>query len=316
MLAGFDVNSHFRILFEILERKKMTGSINMENFILTINYGEHQHKLFPQFQLEDGNYSPRMTSSAKRFIGYRPYGAVAWDLAMDKVRFKKLLADYDIPHPWWSEDPDVVESGVLIKKRVTAFGIGMKGPFRSTLEHKLNADEGEFYEQFVSGMIVKVWFWNQNAIAAETIPSSTVLGNGVLSIRDLILAKAEAHNVVVKVEDFETYLKYQGLDLDTVLPDKQRCPVDYQYKSKLPSVEGWDVLIGTDNFFGVEPVLERVGQMIVENLPENLQGDRVFAIDGVIDRTNRLWVFELNTNPFVHPFVYEPMIESWRQTVS
>ena len=54
-------------------------------------------------------------------------------------------------------------------------------------------------------------------------------------------------------------------------------------------------------------MLHRLGQLIAQQA-DFRQRDRVYSIDAIIDTDQRLWILEMNCNPHIHPFLYEPMV--------
>ncbi|MDB5822416.1 MAG: hypothetical protein JWR21_1120 [Herminiimonas sp.] len=60
----------------------------------------------------------------------------------------------------------------------------------------------------------------------------------------------------------------------------------------------------------LEPQLTAIGTALWEGIPAGARQDTLFTVDAILDADNRLWVLEMNSNPFVHPLVYPLVIDS------
>jgi hypothetical protein len=135
-----------------------------------------------------------------------------------------------------------------------------------------------------------------------------VRGNGHSTIAELIEAHAYAINRTVDATAFLPMLVYQGMTLNTTLTKDQVCPIDFRYKSVLPtSHQTQDVKVAEHPLLANHPMLHRLGQLIGQQADFG-QRDRVYSIDAVIDINQRLWILEMNCNPHIHPLLYEPIV--------
>jgi tetratricopeptide (TPR) repeat protein len=60
----------------------------------------------------------------------------------------------------------------------------------------------------------------------------------------------------------------------------------------------------------IESQLRDIGDRLWRGIPEELRGDILFTVDAIQDSSNRLWVTDMNANPFIHPWVYPVMLDA------
>jgi hypothetical protein len=47
-----------------------------------------------------------------------------------------------------------------------------------------------------------------------------------------------------------------------------------------------------------------------KGIPAEIRDGTVFTVDAIVDTSNAIWALEMNSNPFLHPAVYELMLRS------
>ena len=296
---------------KIIKDKNLKANIDFDDHILTINGDNKNFILYPQFRDVNGFYTSELTEGASYFVGWRPYEMKSWHAATNKELFKILLEDHQIRTPAFTTRSSDDLKGVIIKPKTSSFGNGIKGPIKSSLEYTLNSDSGEYFEQYIAGHIVKIWFWNHIAYAAETKPQPYIIGNGTSTIGELIHSHARMINQTINLEYYINFLAYKGLLLNTVLNKGEVCTVDFRYKSLLPtSANTSDIKIENNDFYGNHDLLKKIGFLVKTESPPDFSQEILYSIDGILDYEQKLWVLEINSNPVVHPYLYKPMLET------
>ncbi len=313
---SFNMINHFRYIKEAITKHDLQARVDFEECTLTITNDKTEFTFFPTFQNKDGLYSQELSEQAVTFMGWRPYTSRAWEAATNKLTFKKLLKKNDIKTPDFYIKSEKSITDVIIKRSVSSFGEGMKGPIKSSLQHDLNKRNGEFFEQYIDGEIFKIWFLNNKPEAAETLPHLSVNGDGHSTIDELITAHATAKNRKINTSYFEEFLLYQDLSLTSVLAKNKKCSIDYRYKSILQtSHQTKDIKISENPRLKFNNELKKIGDMVKKESPKEIQNNFVYAIDAMMDKDRQLWILELNTNPHIHPYLYGPMIANITKTI-
>jgi hypothetical protein len=278
-------------------------------------------ELRPQFIATiDGarQYVDTLIDEAWQFVGWLPYRNKRWPIASDKLTFKRYALGAGLRVPELSTDPAGTVADVVVKRASSSFGEQVKGPFRAGLDCPLNIAEGEYYERFVQGRLLKLWFWNATPVCAELDVMPLVVGDGLLSLRDLILRRARLNAALGKSQTdallsrSEAVLKYFGTDLSAVLPYGQRQIVEFRYGSVLMLRQDRRIVDFTSVPSGDAAwtsSVARVGQVLYDGIPQMTRSPTLFTVDAVVDDKNELWLLEMNSNPTVHPLAYSPMLK-------
>jgi hypothetical protein len=314
--------NHFKALQPALRDVGAAAYLGALDFRLVLRFGNTEVPMYPQFiAFRNGvkQYTPEFGPDVRTFIGWLPYFNKRWDASTEKLKFKELAVQRGLLTPEYSADPAWRASDVLVKKSRSSFGLSIKGPFRHSADHQLDTEAGEYYEKFVRGRIAKVWYWNGLAVCLETEDHAALTGNGTHSIRELAmrrLAQKGRKNRKRLVERCMEYLAYQGLDPDSVPEAGKVVFVDYRYGSVLAQVNSvQDIHLEETPVAGIEAQLKQIGDVLSEAVPAEMRRNCLFTVDAVLDQDNRLWLLEMNSNPFVHPFVYPAIICSLAEKV-
>jgi len=309
-----DLLNHFRELQPVLLRLGAEAFLDPCAFVLRLRSGGITRVLYPQFMAFTGGvrrYTMNFNSDAVRFIGWCPYVNRRWPLASEKLLFKEFAVQNGILTPDYSVDPSAAMEDVVVKRSVSSFGVSIKGPFRSSSEHSLDAGAGEYFERFVPGRIAKVWYWNDQPVCLELERMPVVKGNGVSTIREVVGRRLFQRGRRMVFESLAPFLKYQGLTLDTVLERGKEQIVEFRYGSPLlvPDLAS-EVNLISNMIPYLESQMRDIGRKLWGAIPQHARPNTVFTVDAIVDEENRLWTLEMNSNPAIHPYVYPVMLES------
>ena len=309
-----DVLGHFRLLHRALDQADMDAILSFSNFSVLIRGHDQDRILYPQFLVvSEGEqyYDQTFSNQSKKFIGWLPYYNKRWELASDKLEFKRYAQEHGLATPEFSLAPSREMADVLIKCDQSSFGNQIQGPFRSSAGLTLDVDEGEYFERFISGKILKIWYWDNMPACMEMDVMPFVVGDGVSPIKELLLrrlveqGKLAAMDAPCYFSKTEQVLAYDGKNLESVLArhDKQRVEIRYGSNLRLPcyrKVVNLQKRMPED----LKENLLRIGEVAWQGIPAEIRNGTVFTIDAILDAERKIWVLEMNSNPFVHPLVY------------
>lgn len=305
--------NHFKVLQQSLAQVQAEAFINVHTFVVEARLQNRIYRLYPQFVARvNGNkvYTTQFTPDVRMFAGWRPYvDRPVPDLA-HKLRFKALLAEQGFATPPFATDAKSDLADVVVKKYWSSFGAQISGPFRFACAHPLNADAEEYYEKFILGDIVKIWFWNAQPVCLERRKMPAVAGNGRDTISRLVQQKiAGRKKKMPKWECVSELLAFYGKTLDTVLAVDEKQIIDFRYASEFFRPKHTKETRLVEDLAGFSE-LPRLARMLSERFPPSVRDHVVYSIDAILDGENKLWFLEINFNPFVHPHVYPWMIAS------
>ena len=317
MTYGSNWFIHFGAISKCLPKIGGRATCNMETGALDIRARGRRVELFPQFGMfrptGGMGYAQALLENVQFFIGWRPYFNRVWPLSFDKRSFKAFCSANGVAVPrLWARSEDV-EADVLIKRGVSSFSEGISGPYESAVVKSSGRAlaNGEFFEEFILGDIIKVWYWNAAPVCLEVVPMPTVTGDGTRTLRQLI-KRIKIPHIECDWEACQAIGEYQGLSLDAVVPNGREVLVEFRYQSilhpVLPEFPNTNVLAK----FADTPLMEqlrRSGEVFWRGIPDGLRQDTLFTVDGILDRTGTARFLEINSNPAAHPDVYQPMLE-------
>ena len=317
---SYELINHFRELQPVLFRLGLDATVNVRDLSLEVRYGTRGMLLHPQFTQPRGDavvYVPAFSRAVKRFIGWRPAYERAWPLSLEKLAFKRFMNELGLPTPRYAMKPSPELSRVIVKKNKSSFSEGIRGPFASPAGVALDASQGEYFEEFIPGHIIKIWYWNAEPVAVEETEMLNVIGDGVLSIGQLVMRHVYMLGIQQHdLKQYESFLAYQGKTLRTVPARDEVCVIEFRYNSELPTLRMRDIRVGSDPFHGLEPMLKTAGAHLWRSIPAQHRHGVVFSVDAMLDPDLKLWFLEMNSNPYVHPYLYPPMMESIKHTLA
>lgn len=307
-----DLLNHFKYIQNSLRDVNGEAFLNMQTFVLELRLGNRLFKLYPQFVIfVDGNirYRQAFDGDVIRFAG--------WHLSANrdpfsfgqKLKFKRLLIDNGFATPAYSTDVNGAPKNILIKKNVSTFGEEIHGPFCSAHDYDTKTQDGEYYEQFMAGEIIKIWYWNHRPVCLEIKEMPAIQGDGKSSIAELIGRKLTRNNNKPNLKKVEDFLRFDGKSMDFVLANGQHQVIDFRYTSDFClSDDIEEVNLSTSRDSAHEVILRKLGELLWRTLQGEHYGNTVYTVDAIADSENRLWFLEANPNPFIHPYCYPSMI--------
>ncbi len=303
--------NHFTELLPVLQRAGAEASLNLRNFHLELRAGGRSYTLCPQFvKRENGErkYTPEFDADVARFIGWCPYFNRRWELSNEKLKFKAYALANGLRTPEYSDDPDAEMNDVVVKKSNSSFAQNISGPFRRSKQHPLDAGGGEFYERFIPGRIAKIFYWDDRAICLELEKSATVTGDGRRIIKQLLEPRVAVRDRLKRVTE---YLDFVGKSIEDVVEFGVAQQVDFRYGSAFnvgSDLENIDLT--KKPIPELAPQLDAIGDRLWEGIPPEIRSGTLYTVDAVLDADDKLWLLEMNSNPFIHPFLYPVMLEA------
>jgi len=283
-----------------------------------VRQGDAQWLLHPQFVTVvagSARRTPRLHDETTRFAGWRPYASRTWDLSADRAAFRSAVRATEALAPELSSEPPRDGASFVASWLSPWEGRRVEGPFRGAAERPLDAARAERYEPYVRGDLLEVWFWGGTPLCAEREALPAVVGDGAMSVRELLVRAAALDRRPEAERDAllarcERVLRHDGATLAAVLPRGARQPVDVGYGAS-PLHGGRELL---DLSARPEPEwlapLRAAGRALADGLPDGVGAAMLFSIDAILDVEGRPWLLDLDCNPVVPPLAYGPMIST------
>ena len=315
---------HFRLFREAAMAAGGEAILPFDSMNALVRRGGGHWVFFPQFLASVNGvrqYHKVLTDDAFMFAGWLPYQLKRWDIASDKLAFKRYAESVGIAIPPYSSAREKSLRGVIVKKAKSSFGAQIRGPFGHSIDAPIDVASGEYYEQFVEGTLVKVWYWNEEPVCAELDRMPSVVGDGISDLRALILARADQTGVSKSAErekilsQSAPLLRHFGKDMGSVLDKGVRQIVEFRYGSMLMQPADRQV-VRIDRASGqawMAP-LWPIGRHLIEAIPPESRPQTLFTVDAVLDSEERLWMLEMNSNPTVHPLAYSAIVAGAMQS--
>ncbi|HLQ26459.1 MAG TPA: hypothetical protein VK138_11350 [Acidiferrobacterales bacterium] len=309
-----DLFTHLKKLNEGLAEIGGEAFFNVKTFLVEIRLENRVHKLYPQFlAMMNGKrvYTLHYAPDVLLFSGWRSYFVMAEDVPPigKKLKFKELMIANNLRTPEFSMVEKAGFQDVIVKRSVSAFGMDVRGPYKSTRSRPLNSQNDEFYEKFIEGQIVKVWYWDATPVCLEIKDKPLVIGDGKSTIGELAKKKIFNAKVPPNWTTVSELLAYYAKGLDTVLKPGEKQVIDISYTSEfLHPLDTSEVNLPVED--PAFAPLNEVGRVIAKNLPAKLAGNAVYSVDAILDNERKLWFLEVNFNPFMHPNIYPFMVRN------
>lgn len=293
--------------------------VELDSMRAFVRKGERHWVLHPRFSTEvDGvpRFFAQFDDDAEHLAGWAPVQPPVWPTARDKLIFKRAARRLGLPVPDFAVDDGSELGAVVVKRAVDAFGQHVHGPFRTSAERPLRLEEGEFYESYVPGRALKVWYWDARPVALERDSAPTVVGDGRSTLRALIQDRIRMRPRITPrrleriLSRCETLLKLDGGTLDDVPLPGQAVRVEFRHGCEAMTPANRESFDLRENADPQWQHLRDAGPALRRLLPESISHGTLFTVDAVQDDVGRIWLLQMSAHPVVHPLLYHPIIES------
>lgn len=310
---------HVRWLRGAAREQGVEVLVELESMRAFLRKGEAHWVLHPQF-LSNVNGRTQAVApfadSATHFGGWRPQpAAVDWPSSKHKLVFKRAAAKLGISVPEFSEDDQIEMKDVVVKRPVGSSGELVDGPYRSSTERPLRHEQGEYYERFIEGDILKAWYWGDQPVGVECDPTPTVVGDGQSTLQELLLARIagldwSAPRVARLAQRFKTIVAYDGRGLADVLPAGERQRAEFRHGADLMPHAQRKIVDLRGNVAAEWRVLASIAPQLQQLLPQDLPMPVLYAIDAVRDAQGRIFALKMDSHPVMNLLAYRPMLAS------
>lgn len=317
---------HFKWFRSAAASAGAQGFVTLEGCHAMVRWGEQQRVFHPQFQATVRGvlqYQPVFTDDTTRFAGWLPYRLKQWDIAVDKLAFKRYAEAVGLATPRYWLAPGDDTRNVVVKTPRSSFGRGVDGPFRLANARALDLSTGEFYEEFIEGWILKIWFWNEQPICAEMEATPAVQGDGASTLRSLISRRIRSTPGISETEEAEmiercgVVVHYFGRQLDDILPARARQMIEFRYGTHLMLARDRRVVrLDTPERPEWFDQAVEAGRKLFDAIPKAVRAHTAYTVDAVLARDGKLQLLEMNCNPAMHPLVYPAMVADVMQAVA
>lgn len=282
-------------------------------FSLRLRGNDTSLTLIPKFMIKSPSgviaYTTDFTERC-RFVGWLPYQLKHWGIGSDKTAFKRHCNATGLRTPCeWSEGEPPAESFV-VKPRRGSWGNGILGPFHAAdlRQRRATLAPDVYLEEFILGSPTKIWYWNEEPVAIETITLPTLYADGCRSLSDIAKQPRGSFDTAHDLASCAEILAWQGLNAESIPAAGTEAVLGFLYASPFDRVEvlDRDSLLNESAAF-VEG-LRFIGKALVTGIPDEIRANTLYTVDGVIDRHGVLSLLEMNCHPVVHPKIYPAML--------
>ena len=292
------------------------ASTRHPDFCLVLERHGQTRVWLPKFFVISGDrilYTHIFSDRVVGFAGWMPYPLRQWPIALDKIAFKRYAIEHGIPTPAACFDPSLIRGPFIIKHAHSSFGEGIRGPFLiyDAKEPTQQLLEGEYYENFIVGLIAKAWYWGTELVALHFHKPSIVTGDGSSTVRELVLRLPNFR----KKNDWELILRlarYGGVrSLEEVVREAKQVLVEFRYGSRY-EVAGRgnpNVLKRADELAPVAQ-FKTASELASATSPEAEGAPVLYTLDAIVDEAGEVFFLEMNCNPVVHPDCYDSMLRA------
>jgi len=303
--------NHFFYVQNALDKINSDAYLNTKKFFLELHFSNKSVTLYPQFTSKT-KYGKQYSDTCDQdsfvfFNGWRPYRPKTIPSFTDKLLFKKKIMKQGIKTPAYTHDQDDAFPDALIKNQVSSFSADIKGPFRDISACEINKDKGDYFEEFIFGEIVKIWYVENRPIVYEKIPMPFVVGDGVSTLEELVKNKVEDIKDRKLKDISDCMLSYYGKSLKDIPANGEKQVVDFKYVSVMRDIE--DVSYDSIENLDLRKQLDQIGSVTWGMAKEEVKGMLIYTIDAILDKKEQLWILEANSNPIIHPCCYDAMID-------
>jgi hypothetical protein len=260
------------------------------------------------------SYTPAPGAGVVGFAGWTPYALRRWPSGSSKFGFKRFADAHGIAIPSACTNPAAIGGPFLVKHDTSSFGEGMRGPFLA-YDPKDPAQQlrpGEYYENFIVGLIAKAWCWGGSCLALHLEAPTTVTGDGAATVRALV----EAMPSTRAEHDWELVARLARIcgvpSIDQVLPAGKQVLVEFRYGSRYGQDDPQNPnVLGRITDARLSQQFADAARLCAEDIAAHSpQGEACYTLDAMVDAEGTAWFLEMNCSPLVHPDLYAAMLAS------
>lgn len=292
------------------------ASVHLPEFALQLGHESNTQFWRARFVGTHGSrlvYTDTSGPATLGFAGWLPYPPRQWKIATDKIAFKRYALAHGVPTPAACFDPARIAGPFIIKQAASSFGEGIRGPFLSYSpdDPAQQLAPGEYYENFILGLIAKAWCWGEECLALHLHKPSIVTGDGTSTVRELVAALPNTRGGVNDWGLVGRLAAYCGIDaVDAVAPAGKEVLVEFRYGSRYErlTIENPNVAV-TVGQGRLGQQFQAAARTFAQGIglgPEH--GTSCYTLDAMVDSDGQAWFLEMNCNPIVHPDMYGAMI--------
>lgn len=301
-------------------------NVDLARFELEVKCRGRYYQFHPQFFGVTGGQpgnTDTLTPGTRGFAGWRPYRPFAFELSVDKLRFKAFCEASGLrtPRHWLpgAAGPPPAHDYIL-KRSIGSYGHELAGPYPAGTQPSSQPQppgdgRGALYaERFVRGRNLKLWCWGGRPVCAHIRELPVVTGDGRSTARHLVGQRLDRAGVVFDPagDHLATVhcLRLQGIELDDVPPAGQAAFFDYRYGRECVGatggIESEDALPGCDAVTraGIDSAAAAMAGVLRQLLPAPV----LYSLDGVIEADGQVGWLEVNANPTMPPEGYAAML--------
>jgi hypothetical protein len=275
--------------------------------------GDRELVLQPRFSIRVGENGVAYTSEISEqcgFIGWVPYSIKRWEISSDKLAFKRYCESVGVRTPMLLDENKASEKDFIIKPRKGSFSNGIRGPFRfcNHGDHRNGIDE--FREEYISGKIMKAWYWCGSVVAVEVMENPVIFGDGIKSIDQIIAARRGSFDAELDAEGIEPILEWQSTSRGSIPEAGSEVRLDFRYRSPFfaNSFKDLDCLAELEP--GVREQLENAGPLLFMGIDKPVRPFSMFTLDAILGEDGMIYFLEMNSSPMVHPKIYPTMLSN------
>jgi hypothetical protein len=306
---------HVRAVQQLLARYQGEASIDLATYAAEVRARNRYYKLYPQFVCSSEGrtrYSIRPEADMTGFVGWLPYFNKRWPIGTGKFPFKEYCQQNGLSTPRMWRKPGEELREFVVKIDSGSFGQGLRGPFRHyDPAHPAHAlGDGGYFEAFVRGRILKVFYWEDRLVCVEMLDMPSVEGDGSSTVRELVARRLGPRTPESEWKVIEEIVAYGDLKLDAVPAAGRKVMFDFRYGSSGHPVtyHNTNALLRMQDSPITRQLVE-CGRVLWQGIPEATRMATLFSVDAIADAEDRVWLLEMNCNPVCHPDVYPYMFE-------
>ncbi len=317
--------NHIVCLHDSFKDLPLSINIDGRTFTVTLKGNRCEFYLYPKFLQSNPNqtcYIKQLNSDVTAFSGWQnyrraPFSESCLKTLSDKIKTKLELQRLGVKVPTWSNKKDNDISPCIVKKQISSFAADIHGPFNKSSDCNDFFGLSEFFEEFIEGNIVKIWFWKGSPIILESQPMPTITGNGAQTVEELIRIQGGFNKDFLYEDRIDEMLDYYKKTRDEILERDEELLVDFRYGSMLADPELIDdFYTPLKEYPQLQEQIDILANAMKIILCVEEDADYVFTVDAILSDDTQLYVLEVNTNPEIHPYLYQYMARSIQSKIS